>query len=486
MIETVEAPMVSMYIGGEWVGSKDEQTFESVSPATGEVLARLPQGTKRDAQAAIEAAVDARGAMAEMPVFERAALCERVATVLDSSKEEMAKELSLEQGKPYAESVSEVAFAAELFRDAGGYVKRLETAVLPSSDPTKRILTIRQPHGVVAVITPWNYPVGISSEYLSAGLAAGNAVVWKPAPTTSIIAARVVECLLEAGVPAGAVNLVYGGADVGEEMVANRSVSAVGFTGSSATGEAVARLAGAKPTLLELGGNGPTLILRDADLDRAIAATGFGCFANAGQICQSSERILVEEAVHDEVVDGLVEQARGINLGHPLDEATTMGPLNNEGVAEKMDRHLADAVARGAVVVGGGERAGGFPTDLYYEPTVVDGVTTDSLLNREETFGPVAPIISVESVDEAIATANSCELGLCCSVFTGNLSMAHYCAERLECGVVNVNESAAYWDGRIPFGGYSGKRSGVGRLGGQETVLAMTQLKSIVMDVRLD
>jgi acyl-CoA reductase-like NAD-dependent aldehyde dehydrogenase len=486
MIETVEAPMVSMYIGGDWVGSKDEQTFESVSPATGEVLARLPQGTKRDAQAAIEAAAGARGAMAEMPVFERAALCERVATVLDSRKEGMAKELSLEQGKPFAESMAEVAFAAELFRDAGGYVKRLETAVLPSSDPNKRIFTIRQPHGVVAVITPWNYPVGISSEYLSAGLAAGNTVVWKPAPTTSIIAARLVECLLEAGVPAGAVNLVYGGADVGEEMVANRSVGAVGFTGSSATGEAVAKLAGAKPTLLELGGNGPTLILRDADLDRAIGATGFGCFANAGQICQSSERILVEQAVHDEVVDGLIEQARSINLGHPLDETTTMGPLNNEGVAEKMDRHLADAVARGAVVVGGGQRAAGFPTDLYYQPTVVDGVTTDSLLNREETFGPVAPIISVESVDEAIATANSCGLGLCCSVFTSNLSLAHYCAERLECGVVNVNESAAYWDGRIPFGGYSGKRSGVGRLGGKETVLAMTQLKSIVMDVRVD
>jgi acyl-CoA reductase-like NAD-dependent aldehyde dehydrogenase len=485
MTSEMKAGRPSMYIGGEWIDSASGETFERISPVTGEVLASLPRANREDAQAAIDAANWARSHMASMPVFERAALCHAIADVLESKRKSMGEELSLEQGKPYREACDEILFAAELYRDAAENIKRLETSIVPSVDPNKRILTIRQPHGVVAIITPWNFPVGIPSEYLSAALAAGNTVVWKPAPTSSIIAIRLVECFLEAGVPEGSVNLLFGEAEVGDEMVANPDTHAVGLTGSSAVGNAVAQRAGAKPLLLELGGNGPTIILDDADLERAIEGTAFGCYHNAGQICQSSERILTHNKIHDAVLEGLVEKARAIKLGHPLDETTTMGPLNNEGVAKKMDEHLADAVQKGASVVTGGRRAEGFPTALYYEPTVVDGVPPESLLNHEESFGPVAPIISTEDFDEAIAVANSCGLGLCCAVYTSNVSKAFYCAEQLECGVVNVNESAAYWDGRIPFGGYSGKGSGVGRLGGKETILSMTQLKSMVMDVRM-
>jgi acyl-CoA reductase-like NAD-dependent aldehyde dehydrogenase len=474
-----------MYIGGEWTDSASGETFERISPVTGKVLASLPRANREDAQAAIDAANRARSHLASMPVFERAALCHAIADVLESKRKSMGEELSLEQGKPYREACDEILFAAELYRDAAENIKRLETSIVPSVDPNKRILTIRQPHGVVAIITPWNFPVGIPSEYLSAALATGNTVVWKPAPTSSIIAIRLVECFLEAGVPEGSVNLLFGEAEVGDEMVANPDTHAVGLTGSSAVGNAVAQRAGAKPLLLELGGNGPTIILDDADLERAIEGTAFGCYHNAGQICQSSERILTHSKVHDAVLEGLVEKTRSIRLGHPLDETTTMGPLNNEGVAKKMDEHLADALQKGATVVTGGRRAEGFPTALYYEPTVVDGVPPESLFNHEETFGPVAPVISTEDLDEAIAVANSCGLGLCCSVYTSNVSKVFYCAEQLECGVVNVNESAAYWDGRIPFGGYSGKGSGVGRLGGKETILSMTQLKSMVMDVRM-
>jgi acyl-CoA reductase-like NAD-dependent aldehyde dehydrogenase len=485
MTSETKADRLLMYIGGEWTDSVDGESFERISPVTGELLANLPKGNREDAQAAIDAANRARSHMASMPVFERAALCHAIADVLQSKHKSMGEELSLEQGKTYREACDEILFAAELYRDAAENIKRLETSIVPSVDPNKRILTIRQPHGVVAIITPWNFPVGIPSEYLSAALAAGNTVVWKPAPTSSIIAIRLVECFLEAGVPEGSVNLLFGDAEVGDEMVASPGTHAVGLTGSSAVGNAVAQRAGAKPILLELGGNGPTIILDDADLERAIEGTAFGCYHNAGQICQSSERILTHNKIHDAVLEGLVEKARSIKLGHPLDEATTMGPLNNEGVAKKMDEHLADAVQKGATVVTGGRRAEGFPTALYYEPTVVDGVPPESLFNHEETFGPVAPVISTEDLDEAIAVANSCGLGLCCSVYTSNLSKAFYCAEQLECGVVNVNESAAYWDGRIPFGGYSGKGSGVGRLGGKETILSMTQLKSMVMDVRM-
>jgi acyl-CoA reductase-like NAD-dependent aldehyde dehydrogenase len=472
-----------MWIGGEWVEAHTGESFQTVSPATGEVLAVLPQAGREDARAAIAAAGRARAQVATMSAFERAEICHAVAGALDGRREDLGRELSLEQGKPYREAVDEIAFAAELFRDAGENVKRLETGILPSIDPGKRILTIRQPHGVVAIITPWNYPVGIPSEYLSAALAGGNAVVWKPAPTTSMIAVRLTECLLEAGMPDGAVNLVFGGGDVGEEIVSNGGTHAVGFTGSSTVGNLVARSAGAKPTVLELGGNGPTIILDDADLELAIEGTAFGCFSNAGQICQSSERILVQRQVHDAVLEGLVRRAESIRVGHPLDEETTMGPLNNEGVASKTDEHVADAVERGALVVTGGGRASAFPTSLYYSPTVIDRVSTESLFNSEETFGPVAPLITVHDVDEALEVANACDLGLCGSVYTSSLRKAFYCSERLECGVVNVNETPAYWDGRTPFGGYSGKRSGVGRLGGMATIHSLTQLKSIVLDI---
>jgi acyl-CoA reductase-like NAD-dependent aldehyde dehydrogenase len=483
-IGQTQALHTRMHIGGRWVDAAGGATFESTSPATGELLGVLAEAGVEDARAAVAAAGRAAERLAGLSTFDRAQLCHGVADAIERRRDGLARLLSLEQGKPYAEAFGEVGFAAELFRNAGEDVKRLETGIIPSADPRKRILTIRQPHGVVAVITPWNYPVGIPSQYLSASLAVGNAVVWKPAPTTSLVAAQLLECLLEAGVPEGGFNLVFGGAEVGEEMVSNPGVHAVGFTGSAIVGAAVARQAGPKPLLLELGGNGPTIILDDADVELAVEGAAWGAFSNAGQICQSSERILVDSRVREAVVEGLVRKAGAIRLGHPLEEGMTMGPLNNEGVAAKVDEHLADAVEKGAVIVaGGGCRVGGFPTRLYYEPHVLDQVPLNSLLNADETFGPVAPVISVDDLDEALAIANANRFGLACSIYTSNLSRAFRVAERLQCGVVNVNESAAYWDGRTPFGGYSGKASGVGRLGGVAVIEAMTQLKSIVMHV---
>src|SRR2546426_9327402 len=289
--------------------------------------------------------------MARLSVFERARLCQQMADAIVVRQARLAPELSLEQGKPLHEASDEINFAAQLFRDAAGYISKLETSLLPSADPRKRILTLRQPHGVVAVLTPLNYPVGIPSEYLSASLAAGNVVVWEPAPTTSMIAARLLEWLLEAGLPEGAINLIHGGAVPGEEIVASSGTHAVGFTGSTATGKLIAKHAGTKPLLLELGGNGPTIILDDANLQAAISGTAIGCFTNAGQICQSSERILVTERIHDQVLDGLVSSASRVKLGHPLHEGTTMGPLNNPAVATKMDSHIRDAVEGGAGVI---------------------------------------------------------------------------------------------------------------------------------------
>src|SRR2546426_4713482 len=330
---------LQMHIGGRWVDSTSGETFERVSPVPGRVLGTLPKAGRDDARHAVRDANRARARISGMPVFERAKLCRRIGDSLTDRVDVMAEQLSLEQGKPRAEARAEVLFAADLYRDAGEYATRLAGEMLPSVDPNKRVITLRQPHGVVAVLTPWNYPVGIPSEYLAASVAGGNAVVWKPAPTTSLIAVRLLEAILEAGMPEGVVNLIFGDAEAGDEIVSNPGTHAVGFTGSSATGNLIAQRAGAKPVLLELGGNGPTIILDDADLEAAVKGTAFGCFSNAGQICQSSERILVSEHVHDDVLHGLVESARAIKVGNPLDPATTMGPLNNEGVAGKMDDH---------------------------------------------------------------------------------------------------------------------------------------------------
>ena len=475
-----------MYIGGRWVESISGATFQARSPATGNVIGTLPEGTREDAQRAIAAAQDGKARLAQMSVWDRSRLCARVAGVLERRKDELAQTLTLDQGKPlHSEAKAEVDATITGWHNAADHVKWLETSVIPAEDPHKRVLTIRQPRGVYAVITPWNFPLNIPTEYLAPGLASGNAMVWVPAPTTSVVAVKLMECLEEAEVPAGAINLVTGpGPVVGDEIVAHPGTDAVAFTGSSATGEHIARQAAGKPLLLELGGNGPTLILEDADLDLAAGATAFGAFFNAGQVCSAAERILVHRKVHDEVSTRLVDYAGRIRLGDPFDERTEMGPLNNHPVAEKTDRHLADAVARGAKVLTGGGRARGRPTDLYYQPTVLTGVVRDALINREETFGPVAPLISFQSEEEALAWANDNTLGLVSAVFTRDLSRAFWFAEHLRTGIVNVNDSTNYWELHIPFGGVAGKRSGIGRLGGKHTLYEMTDLRTICIDVR--
>jgi len=397
---------------------------------------------------------------------------------------ELARDLAREQGKPLAEATVEVTVATEMFKDAAEDIKRLSGEVLPSMDSNRRIQVFREPIGVVVVITPWNFPMTIPSEYLSACLAVGNTVVWKPASYTPLSAQHVAECYLDAGVPAGVLNLVMGhGPTIGLDLVSHPAIAGIGLTGSSATGEAVARLAGTRRLLLELGGNGPAIVAEDADLDRAIPRIVRGCFANAGQICDSTERILVHRKLHAALLDGVVEGARQIRLDASLSEGATMGPLNNEETAAKVDKHLDDARSRGARILLGGRRAPDRPTQLYFEPTVLSGVRPDMLLNQEETFGPVAPILTFDTDEEAIEIANAPDSGLVAGVFTRDISRADLYIRSLEAGIVNVNESPTYWEPHTPFGGYAGKRSGLGRLGGKYTIQELSQMKTAVVDV---
>lgn len=479
-----EATTVRLNVAGDWLDGEHDPV-QLRSPATGEVMARVGQGGRRDVDRAVPAAWEAHRQLARMTAFQRAALCHRVADRLEERKEQIGRDLALEQGKPYrAEAIPEVETAAEMFRDAAEGIKRLDTDMIPSADPAKRVLTIRQSRGVYGILTPWNFPVAIPTEYLSAGLAAGNAMVWKPSEWAPVSAFHLMQCFLDAGVPEGTLNLVLGDpAEVGDEVAGHPGIVAIGLTGSSRTGQIVARRAAGKPMLLELGGNGPTVIFDDADLDHAVARTAIGCFANAGQICDSTERILVHAAVHDEVVAGLAKLAAQVQLGPPFDEATTMGPVANEPTAAKVDRHLTDAVKKGANVVHGGGRADGYPTSLYYLPTVLAGVTPDMLVQAEETFGPVAPVMTFADEDQALRWANESPLGLVGSVFTRELGRAVRVAEALECGMVNINETSAYWQPHTPVGGFTGKASGVGRIGGRHTLLEMTQLKTINVDI---
>jgi acyl-CoA reductase-like NAD-dependent aldehyde dehydrogenase len=322
-------------------------------------------------------------------------------------------------------------------------------------------------------------------EILAPALAYGNAVVWVPAPTTSLCAVRMAECLAAADLPPGVVNLVTGrGPVVGDEIAANPGTQAVGFIGSTATGHEVARRAAGKELLLEMGGNGPLVIMEDADLDKAVEATLVACFLNAGQSCTAGERILVQEDVKDDYLARLAA-ATGtrIRLGDPFDDATTMGSLNNEPTAAKTERHVTEALERGATLVTGGKRAPQHGSDLFFEPTVLDGVTDAMEIAREETFGPVVPVSTIRDEQDAVDLVNRSEYGLLAAIFTRDLGRGLAFAEAVRTGWVNVNEGTNYWEAHLPFGGRAGSRSGVGRVNGRFSMERLTELKTVVIDL---
>jgi succinate-semialdehyde dehydrogenase/glutarate-semialdehyde dehydrogenase len=477
---------VRMWIGGAWVDAEGDATFEAVSPSTGEVIGTVPEGTRADARRAIEAANRAAPAWAALSAFDRAGAMARVVEAIDARREDLAHTLTLDQGKPKkAEAYDEVEELVAYFDMAAADATRMEGVLPPSIDANKRVLLQRVARGVVSIISPWNWPYTMPGEILAPAIAYGNSVVWAPAPTTSICAARFAECLEAADLPAGVVNMVTGpGPVVGDEIAANPETQAVGFIGSIATGHTVAQRAAGKELLLEMGGNGPLVILEDADLDRAVEATLVACFLNAGQSCTAGERILVHEDVKDDYLDRLSNAiAERIHLGDPFDDATTMGPVNNEPTAAKTERHVTEALESGAVVVAGGKRAPQHGSDLFFEATVLDGVTDQMEIAREETFGPVVPVSTIRSEDEAIALVNGSPYGLLSAVFTGDLRRGLRFAEAVRTGWVNVNEGTNYWESHLPFGGRAGSRSGVGRVGGRFSMERLTELKTIIIDL---
>jgi acyl-CoA reductase-like NAD-dependent aldehyde dehydrogenase len=360
---------------------------------------------------------------------------------------------------------------------------RLEGSIPPSSAPGKKVLVLRRPKGAVGVITPWNWPYTMPAEVVAPALAVGNTVVWTPAPTTAVCSGLLAECIAEADLPPGVFNFVLGpGPEVGDEIAGNPGTAAVSFIGSTRTGRMVAERGAGKTLLLEMGNNGPLVVMDDADVDAAVDAAIVGCFLCAGQSCTAAERLLVHDAIHDQFVARLADAvAADVRLGDPFESDTTMGPLNNAPVAEKMDRHVADAVERGATVVAGGERASGFPTDLYWPATILDDVPADSVTAVEETFGPIAPVIRIRSLEDAIAQTNASEFGLMAAIFTRDVMAGLRYAESVRAGTVNINESSNYWESHLPFGGGGGSASGIGRVGGRYAMEALTDTQTVTL-----
>jgi acyl-CoA reductase-like NAD-dependent aldehyde dehydrogenase len=466
------------FIDGEWVAGGGEE-ITVTNPDTGEAVGSVSAATPDQIDLAVASARKAFESWRRTPVLERVEICRRAYDICMERAEEIAVLITRETGKTIRESREEmVEYTADHFRRAAEDVLRHEGKVLPSTQGMnhKRILIVQEPVGVVAAVSPWNFPVDIAGIPIVYGLAYGCTTVWKPSELSPLCAEAFMDVLHDAGFPPGTANLVHGRGDVGSALVGHEGVDSVVFTGSIETGEKVARAAGLKNRVLELGGNGPQIVLADADLDAAVEGAVMGCFYLAGQVCTAAERVLVHRDVHDAFVERLVDRTKQLRVGDPLDEETDMGPMCHRGTLERTRAHIEDAVANGAQVVVGGTSNG-----MYHDPTVLTGVTNSMRIAREETFGPVAPIMAFDSLSEALEIANSTEFGLTASVFTKSLNDAWTAAEELRHGTVHINESTNYWDQMAPFGG--AKKSGSGRELAGWIADALTETKQITFDL---
>ena len=469
------------FIGGEWLNARDGATHPVTNPATHEVLGTVPVMGAAETRRAIEAAQAAFPAWAARTAKERAVLLRRWYELLMANQDDLATLMTAEQGKPLAEAKGEIAYAAsfiEWFAEEG---KRLYGDVIPGHQPDKRILVLRQPVGVVAAITPWNFPLAMITRKAGPALAAGCTFICKPAGQTPYSALAAAVLAERAGLPAGVLNIVTGDARaIGGEMTSNPIVRKLTFTGSTEIGkQLMAQCAGTmKKISLELGGNAPFIVFADADLDAAVTGAIASKYRNTGQTCVCANRLLVQAPVYEEFTHKLVAAVAQLRVGDGLKGATDQGPLIDAKALAKVEEHLQDALAKGARVVQGGQRhaLGG----TFFEPTVLTGVTPKMLVAREETFGPIAPLFRFESEADGIRMANDTEFGLAAYFYTRDLARSWRVAEALEYGIVGLNTGLISTE-VAPFGGM--KESGTGREGSKYGILDYTELKYLCVGI---
>jgi len=456
-----------MYINGSWTEAHSGLLSDVKNPATGERIAQVPLGGRADARDAVEAAWRAFPEWSQTPAEERSVILRRIYELIVAHADRLAQIMTLEQGKPVKEAKGEVLWGADFFLWYSEEAKRVNGEIITPSKPTQKILVQRQPVGVVAAITPWNFPSSMITRKVAPALAAGCTAVVKPAPETPLSAIALFELFEEAGLPAGVANLVTGDAqEIGAEFLENEKVRKISFTGSTAVGKYLMEQSAkqVKKVAMELGGHAPYIVFADADLDLAVNGLIFNKFQNNGQTCICANRIFVHEDVAEAFIAKFVEKMQQLKVGNGMEDVD-VGPLIHERALAKVDAHVRDALAKGARLVCGGYRLtdGDFAKGAFYAPTVITGVTEEMDIFHEETFGPVAPFITFRTEEELIRMANATPYGLAAYFYTRDLATTMRVADRLEYGMIGINESALGYV-QAPFGGI--KQSGTGREGG--------------------
>ena len=469
------------YIDGQWVDADSRGTIDVHNPATGVKIGTVPKMGAAETQRAIDAASAAFPAWSKKSAKERAVILRRWFDLMIANQDDLAIIMTAEQGKPLAESKGEIVYAASFIEWFAEEAKRMYGDVIPGHQPDKRIVVLRQPVGVVAAITPWNFPAAMITRKAAPALASGCTFVCKPAAQTPYSAFAMAELAARAGVPKGVLNILTGGStEIGGEMTSNPIVRKLTFTGSTEVGKKLmAQSAGTlKKLSMELGGNAPFIVFDDADLDAAVAGAIASKYRNTGQTCVCANRLLVQTGVYDAFSRKLVEAVSKLKVGDGLKGVTDQGPLIDSKALAKVEEHIQDALSKGAKIAFGGKRhaLGG----SFFEPTVLTGVTSSMAVAREETFGPVAPLFRFETEDEAIRMANDTEFGLASYFYTRDLSRAWRVSEALEYGIVGLNTGLISTE-VAPFGGV--KESGFGREGSKYGILDYTELKYVCVGI---
>jgi len=476
-----------MFVDGEWIEAAGGGTFAVSDPATGEVVGHVADGGPAEAARAVQAAHRAFRDWAAMPARERAPILHRIQSLMETHREDLARLVTRENGKPLDEARREVAFALGYFGWFAEEARRAYGNLVPSPARDKRLWVLRQPLGVVAAVTPWNFPATMVTRKIAPALAAGCTVVLKPASATPLTALHLAGLTAEAGLPKGVFNVVTGSRSgpIGATLVEHPLVAKLAFTGSTDVGKALTAAAARtlKRVSLELGGNAPFVVFDDADLDAAVeGAVAMKFLRVGGQSCICANRIFVQASIADRFVPRFVEGVRALKVGPGTEPGVVVGPLINDETREKVDELVRDAVSAGARVATGGRalREGPLARGYFYEPTVLLDARDQMRVCREEIFGPVAPVLTFHKESELIERANATRFGLAAYLYTRDLGRATRVAEALEYGLVGVNDAAGYTH-EIPFGGF--KESGLGREGGHEGIEEYTEVKSVVVNL---
>jgi succinate-semialdehyde dehydrogenase / glutarate-semialdehyde dehydrogenase len=463
------------YIDGKWLSAS--KSIDVTNPVNESVIGSVPAMGRDETRQAIEAAEKAQKDWARKTAKERSAILRKWFTLMMENQEDLAQIMTAEQGKPLAESRGEIAYGASFIEFFAEEARRIYGETIPSPFANGRMVVIKQPVGVVAAITPWNFPNAMITRKAGPALAAGCTFVCKPASETPLSALAMAELAHRAGIPAGVFSVITGSArEIGAEMTGNPIVRALTFTGSTEIGRLL--MAQCAPTIkklgLELGGNAPFIVFDDADLDAAVAGAMISKYRNAGQTCVCANRILVQEGVYDKFAEKLAVAVKNLKVGDGVEVGVTTGPLINKAAVAKVQEHIADALSKGARLVVGGKSMGG----NFFEPTLLRDVTTDMAVSREETFGPVAPLFKFKTEEEAIAMANNTEFGLACYFYTRDIGRVWRVGEALDYGMVGINEGIIS-TAEAPFGGM--KQSGIGREGSHHGVEEYLEMKYMLM-----